>query len=160
MQISKNSVAVIDYILTGDDGHIYDRSDNGEFSYLHGAGNIIPGLENALEGKQAGDSLDVSVTPGDAYGERDPERIQQVPRDMFEDDAVIEPGTRFHAQSADGHMMVVTVVSVEEDAVTIDGNHELAGMNLNFSVNVREVRAATDEEIEHGHVHASGGCQH
>ena len=160
MQIAANRVAVIDYTLKDDDGDVLDASQNGEFLYLHGAHNIIPGLEAALEGKQAGDSIDVSIEPKDAYGERDPERIQVVPRDMFQTDEEIQPGMQFHAQSPDGHMMVITVTEVDDDEVTIDGNHEMAGMNLHFTVDVVDVREATAEEIEHGHVHGPGGHDH
>ena len=160
MIISKDCVAIIDYILKGDDGDVLDDSQNGEFVYLHGAQNIIPGLEEALVGKQAGDQVAVSLEPKDAYGERDPERIQVVPRDMFETDEEIVPGMQFNAQSPEGQMMVITVSEVDDDEVTIDGNHAMAGMNLHFDVNVIEVREATAEELEHGHVHAEGGCGH
>ena len=160
MQIAANRVAVIDYTLKDDDGDILDASQNGEFLYLHGAHNIIPGLEAALEGKQAGDSIDVSIEPRDAYGERDPERIQVVPRDMFQTDEEIQPGMQFHAQSPDGHMMIITVTEVDDDEVTIDGNHEMAGMKLHFSVDVVDVREATAEEIEHGHVHGPDEHDH
>lgn len=160
MQIAKDRVAVIDYTLKDDDGDILDASQDGEFLYLHGAHNIIPGLEVALEGKQAGDSIDVSIEPKDAYGDRDPERVQVVPRDMFETDEEILPGMQFHAQSPEGHMMVITVAEVDDDEVTIDGNHAMAGMNLHFSVDVIDVREATSEELEHGHVHADGSCEH
>jgi FKBP-type peptidyl-prolyl cis-trans isomerase SlyD len=160
MLITKDKVAVIDYTLKGDDGDILDASQNGEFVYLHGAQNIIPGLEVALEGKQAGDSISVSIEPKDAYGELDPERVQVVPRDMFDTDEEISPGMQFHAQSPEGHMMVITVAEVDDDEVTIDGNHAMAGMNLHFSVDVVEVREATAEELEHGHVHVGGSCEH
>ena len=124
-------------------------------------GYKIPEMfEAALEGKQAGDSIDVSIEPKDAYGERDPERVQVVPRDMFETDEEILPGMQFHAQSPEGHMMVITVAEVDDDEVTIDGNHAMAGMNLHFSVDVIDVREATAEELEHGHVHAGGSCEH
>ena len=160
MLISKDCVAIIDYILKDDDGDVLDDSQNGEFVYLHGAQNIIPGLEEALVGKQAGDQVTVSLEPKDAYGEVDPERIQIVPRDMFETDEEIVPGMQFNAQSPEGQMMVITVSEVDDDEVTIDGNHAMAGMNLHFDVNVIEVREATAEELEHGHVHAEGGCGH
>lgn len=160
MQITTGKVAIIDYTLKGDDGDILDASQGGDFAYLHGADNIIVGLENALEGKQAGDDVQVSVEPKDGYGARDPDRVQVVPRDMFESDADIQPGMEFHAQSPEGHMMIISVTEVDGDEVTIDGNHVMAGMNLHFDVNVIEVREATAEEMEHGHVHAEGGCGH
>jgi len=160
MLIGNGKVAIIDYTLKDDEGDVLDASQNGEFIYLHGAQNIIPGLEVALEGKQAGDSVSVSIEPKDAYGERDPERIQVVPRDMFETDDEIVAGMQFHAQSPEGHMMVITVAEVDDDEVTIDGNHAMAGMNLHFSVDVVDVREATAEELEHGHVHSEDGCGH
>ena len=160
MQIIKDRVAVIDYVLTDDDGDILDESQNGEFAYLHGAQNIIPGLESALEGKQAGEKLNVSLEPKDAYGEIDPQRIQVVPRDMFQTDEEIVPGMQFHAQSPEGHMLMITVSEVDDDEITIDGNHAMAGMNLHFAVDVIEVRAASTDELEHGHVHTEDGCGH
>jgi len=160
MNIGKDCVAIIDYTLKDDDGDVLDDSQNGEFVYLHGAQNIIPGLEAALSGKQAGDQVNVSLEPKDAYGERDPERIQVVPRDMFETDEEIVAGMQFHAQSPDGQMMVITVSEVDDDEITIDGNHAMAGMNLHFDVSVVDVREATVEELAHGHVHTEGGCDH
>ncbi len=160
MQIAANSVVTMDYTLKDDDGEVMDNSENGEFAYLHGAQNIIPGLETALDGKQAGDSVSVSIEPKDAYGAVDPERIQVVPRNMFEEGADIQPGMQFQAQSPEGEMMVITVTEIDGDEVTIDGNHTMAGMNLHFDVNIVDVREATEEELSHGHVHAEGGCGH
>jgi FKBP-type peptidyl-prolyl cis-trans isomerase SlyD len=160
MQIAKDMVAVIDYVLKDDGGDLLDESHGGEFAYLHGAQNIIPGLEAALEGRQAGDRVSVSIEARDAYGEVDPERIQVVPRDMFETEEEIVPGMQFHAQSPEGHMIVITIAEVDDDEITIDGNHVMAGINLNFDVEVISVRAASDEELSHGHVHAAGGCGH
>lgn len=160
MLIGKDCVAIIDYTLKDDEGDVLDESQNGEFVYLHGAQNIIAGLEVALEGKQAGDEISVSIKPKDAYGERDPDRIQVVPRDMFESDDEIVAGMQFHAQSPDGDMMVITVAEVDDDEVTIDGNHAMAGMDLHFEVSVVEVREATAEELSHGHVHTAEGCGH
>lgn len=160
MQIIKNKVAILDYTLKDDEGEIIDESQNGEFAYLHGAQNIIPGLEGALEGKQAGDKVSVSIEPADAYGEKDPDRIQVVPREMFEAGTDIQQGMEFHAQSPDGQMMIISVVEVNGDEITIDGNHALAGMSLHFDVDVVDVREATAEEMEHGHVHGPGGHHH
>lgn len=160
MQVANNCVVVIDYVLRDDDGDILDASQDGDFAYLHGAENIISGLENALSGKQAGDKVSVRIEPKDAYGAIDPDRIQVVPRDMFEADADIQAGMQFHAQSPEGHMMVITVTEVDGDEITIDGNHAMAGMNLNFEVDVVEVREASAEELSHGHVHSAGSCDH
>ncbi len=160
MQIEANSVVTLQYTLKDNEGNIIDQSDDGSFLYLHGAMNIIPGLENALTGKVAGDALQVSVTPEEGYGVKDPERIQEVPKEMFEGSDEIAAGTQFHAQSPDGQAVVVTVVEVKDDVVVIDGNHALAGVDLNFDVKVMDVRAASEEEISHGHVHGEHGHNH
>lgn len=160
MQIANDVVVSIEYTLTDDQGNVIDSSVGGEpLAYLHGAGNIIPGLEDALEGKAVGDSFKVSVTPAEGYGEKDEGLLQVVPRSMFRGVDDIEPGMQFHAQTDHG-MQVITVAKVEGDNVTVDGNHPLAGQNLNFDVKVLEVRAATAEELEHGHVHGAGGHHH
>jgi FKBP-type peptidyl-prolyl cis-trans isomerase SlyD len=160
MQIEQNSVVTLHYTLKDNDGNIIDQSDDGSFLYLHGAMNIIPGLENALAGKSAGDEFSVSVSPEEGYGAKDPERIQEVPKEMFENADEIKPGVQFHAQGPDGNAVVVTVIEVKDDAVVIDGNHALAGVDLNFSVTVVDVREATEEEISHGHVHGEHGHHH
>ena len=160
MQIEQNSVVTLHYTLKDNDGNIIDQSDDGSFLYLHGAMNIIPGLENALAGKSAGDEFSVTVSPEEGYGAKDPERIQEVPKEMFENADEIKPGVQFHAQGPDGQAVVVTVIEVKDDAVLIDGNHALAGVDLNFSVTVVDVREATEEEVSHGHVHGEHGHQH
>jgi len=154
MQIARDTVAAIDYKLTDNDGQVLDTSEGREpLSYLHGAGNLIPGLEKALEGQAEGDSLNVTVEPEEAYGERDERLVQQVPMAAFEGVEQVEAGMRFQATDEQGQGRVVTVTEVEGDQVTVDANHPLAGQPLNFEVSVVEVRDATPEEIEHGHVH-------
>ena len=160
MQIESNSVVTLHYTLKDNDGNIIDQSDDGSFLYLHGAMNIIPGLENALTGKSAGDEVSVTVSPEEGYGAKDPERIQEVPKEMFENSDEIAIGTQFHAQSPDGGAIVVTVTEVKDDVVVIDGNHALAGVDLNFDVKVIEVRQASEEEMAHGHVHGPHGHHH
>jgi FKBP-type peptidyl-prolyl cis-trans isomerase SlyD len=160
MQIGNQKVVTLNYTLKDDAGNVIDQSQDGNFSYLQGASNIIPGLERALEGKQAGDQFSVSIPPAEAYGERDESRVQAVPREMFPEDAEVAPGVQFHAQGPDGQSLVVTVVKTVEDTVTVDGNHPLAGVQLNFDVTVTDVRDALPEEIDHGHVHGPGGHQH
>lgn len=160
MQIADNTVVTIDYTLKDDTGNILDSSNDGQFTYLHGANNIIPGLENALTGKSSGDEIDVSVSPAEGYGERNDSMVQAVPRDMFDSEQEIQVGMQFHAQSPEGDMIVVTVTDVDGDDITVDGNHPLAGKNLNFDVKVVDVREATSEEIDHGHVHGPGGHHH
>lgn len=160
MRIGKNTVATIDYKLTDENNAVIDSSEGGEpLSYLHGANNIIPGLEQALTGKQAGDAIKVSIPPAQGYGERDPELMTVVPKTQFESPDSIEVGMQFQTHSDDG-AQVVTVVDVDAEKVTVDGNHPLAGMTLNFDVKVVEVRAATAEEISHGHVHGPHDHHH
>ncbi len=122
--------------------------------YLHGHNNIIPGLETALEGHEAGDTLSVTVSPEDGYGERDDENVQVLPRADFDDD--VEIGASYFAQAEDGSVNPFTVVSVSGDDVTVDFNPPLAGQTLNFDVTVKDVRDATAEELEHGHAHGEG----
>jgi FKBP-type peptidyl-prolyl cis-trans isomerase SlyD len=161
MVITRNKVVRFDYTLTNDASQVLDSSSGGEpLTYLHGTGNIIPGLENALEGKRAGDSLKVRVAAADAYGERDDAMVQQVPREMFEDNQDITVGMQFHSGDNEGHVHVVTVVAVDADSITVDGNHPLAGVPLNFDVTIVDVRDATPEELAHGHVHGPGGHHH
>jgi len=160
MQIEPNSVVTLHYILKDNEGNIIDQSDDGSFLYLHGAMNIIPGLENALTGKSAGDEISVTVSPEEGYGVKDPERIQEVPKEMFENSDEIAVGSQFHAQSPDGGAIVVTVTEVKDTVVVIDANHALAGIDLNFDVKVIDVRQASEEEMAHGHVHGPHGHHH
>lgn len=160
MQIATNCVAYIHYTLTDEGGSVLDSSSGGEpLAYLHGAHNIIPGLEKALEGKKAGDKLSVKVAPEEGYGVRDESLIQQVPRRAFQGVKDIKPGMSFHANSSQGPTQV-TVTQVQGDMVTVDGNHALAGQTLNFEVEIAKVREATAEELMHGHVHGAGGHHH
>ena len=161
MLIANQHVVAIDYTLSNDAGEVIDSSQGTEpLVYLHGAGNIIAGLENALSGKTVGDELDVSIEPEDAYGEYSAELITNVGREMFEGVDQLEVGMQFHASAPDGGMQIVTIRDIDGDQVTIDGNHPLAGQQLNFKVKVVSVRAASEEELAHGHVHGEGGHQH
>jgi|TARA_B110000046_G_scaffold178639_1_gene206731 FKBP-type peptidyl-prolyl cis-trans isomerase SlyD len=161
MTIKENSAVSFHYTLTDDDGQTLDSSAGKDpLAYLHGAGNIIPGLESALAGKKIGDAMVVAVTAAEGYGEIQQELIQEVPRDAFQGVDSIEVGMQFEAQTGQGGSVPVTVTAVTDDAVTVDGNHPLAGKNLNFDVAIEDVRDATEEELEHGHVHGSGGHEH
>jgi FKBP-type peptidyl-prolyl cis-trans isomerase SlyD len=160
MQIAKNKVAKIDYTLTDPNGQVIDSSQGREpLAYLHGASNIIPGLESALEGKAVGDVVNVTVPPEQGYGVHDPKLVQPVPRSNFQGVADIQPGMQFEARTPDG-ARIVKVVAVDEQNVTVDANHPLAGMPLKFDVTVKEVREATQEEVQHGHAHGAGGHHH
>ncbi|WP_420820267.1 FKBP-type peptidyl-prolyl cis-trans isomerase [Seongchinamella sediminis] len=154
MLIGDKVVVTIHYKLTDNSGEVIDSSEGAEpLAYLHGAGNIIPGLENALVGKAAGASLQVAVTPEEGYGEVHPQLIETVPRAAFQGIEQIEPGMAFEAQGSDGQARRIVVKEVNGDEIIIDGNHPLAGVDLNFDVEVVSVREASDEEIAHGHVH-------
>ncbi|MBC2600619.1 FKBP-type peptidyl-prolyl cis-trans isomerase [Puniceicoccus vermicola] len=160
MEIEKDRVVTMHYTLRGDNGSVLDSSEGKDpLSYLHGHGNLIPGLETRIEGKTAGEEMDVQVPSGEAYGAVDPEKKFDVPRSQFPPDAELEPGSQFRAEG-EGGPVVVRVDSVEGDTVKIDANHPLAGVDLNFKVKVVEVREATAEEIEHGHSHGAGGHSH
>jgi len=161
MQIQKDKVVIIDYTLKNDDGEIIDSSNGGEpLAYIHNSGHIIPGLENALDGKKAGESISVRVPPEEGYGVRNDALTQAMPREAFEGVETLEVGMQFHAEGADGDMQLITIAAIEGDEITIDGNHPLADQHLNFDVEIKEVRDASAEELDHGHVHGAGGHDH
>ena len=161
MTITQNKVVTIDYeVREADSQELIDSSaDNAPMVYLHGFQNIIPGLEQALEGKQIGDELEVTVAPAEAYGEYEDERVQQVPISAFEGVEALEPGMAFTAQTEHGSVSII-VTEVDDTTATVDANHPLAGQSLHFKVKVLEVRDASDEEIAHRHVHGEGGHHH
>ena len=160
MQISPNTAVSIHYTLTNDAGEEIDSSIGGEpLAYLHGTGSIISGLEKALDGKEVGDKFTVHIPASDAYGQVFEDRIQVIAREMFDGIDHIEVGMQFHADVSEGPG-IVTVVKVEGDEITIDGNHPLAGMPLNFDIEIIDVRPATAEELDHGHIHGAGGHHH
>ena len=157
MSIAQDQVVSIHYTLKDDAGEIIDSSPEGEpLAYLHGHGNLIPGLERELTGKRAGDKLQVTVAPADGYGEYDQALVQRVPRRTLKGLASLKVGMRLQAQTGHG-ARAVTVTRIAGDLVTLDGNHPLAGKNLHFQVEVTGVRAATTAELSHGHVHSPGG---
>lgn len=160
MKITDNHVVTLNYTLTNNEGEIIDQAMDGSFVYLHGAQNIIPGLENELSGKAVGDQLQVKVPPAEAYGERDEARVEDVPREMFPEDQLVEAGMVFHAQGPQGQTITVTVMDVSDETVKIDANHALAGVELNFDVEIIGIREAEEVEIEHGHVHGPDGDDH
>jgi len=160
MNIAANTVVSIDYTLRNDAGDILDQSSpEAPLSYLHGHNNVISGLEHALLGKAKADRLEASIAPAEAYGEYDAALVQALPRAMFQGVDDIDVGMQFQTQM-DGGVQVVTVKEVNDDTVTIDGNHALAGQTLHFDVTVKGVREASQEELDHGHVHGPGGHHH
>ncbi|MDX1693074.1 MAG: peptidylprolyl isomerase [Ketobacteraceae bacterium] len=161
MTVAQHKVVTLHYkVVDVDSGQVIDSSENSDpLVYLHGAQNIIPGLENALEGKDVGDEIEVTVAPEDAYGERSDERIQKVPMEAFKDIEKVEPGMAVTAQTEHGPVNLV-VTEVDESTVTVDANHPLAGKSLTFNVKIEEVRDASEEEKAHGHVHGPDGHAH
>lgn len=140
MEITASCVVRFHYVLTDDEGVVLDRSPEAQpLEYVHGAQNIVPGLEKAMAGRKAGDAFDVTVTPEEAYGVHNPQMIQSVPREAFQGVDTIEPGMQFRAQGPGGAMLV-TVVEVDDKQVRVDGNHPLAGRNLHFAVRIEDVR--------------------
>ena len=156
MRIAKDHIVSFDYTLTDDTGAVLDASRGAPLAYLHGNRNIIPGLENALEGLAAGDEKKVSVPPAQGYGEFDEALIIRVPSERMGGHAV-QVGMRFHAETNAG-LRILTVKEIKPDEVVLDGNHELAGKTLHFAVKIVDVRPATETELAHGHPHQEGGC--
>ncbi len=160
MKIADKHVVTLNYTLTDNEGEIIDQALDSSFVYLHGAQNIIPGLEKELTDKAVGDKLTVKVTPEDGYGLRDDNRVEDVPREMFPEGQDIDPGMVFHAEGPNGETITVSVLEVSDDSVKIDSNHPLAGIELNFDVEIMGIREAEGVEIEHGHVHGPEGHHH
>ena len=153
MEIANDKVVQFNYTLKNDEGQVLDSSEGREpLGYLHGRGAIVPGLEAAMAGKAVGDAFNVAVEPAQGYGEHNPEMVQAVPRDRFQDIDEIAPGMQFQAQTPAGPR-VVTVTAVSEAEVTVDANHPLAGQTLHFDIDIVEVRDATAEVLDHGHAH-------
>lgn len=160
MQIAQNTVAAFHYTLTDDAGQVIDSSNGREpLTYMHGKGQIVPGLEKQMEGRKAGDKFNADVAPAEGYGEHQAELMQEVPREAFQGVEDIQPGMQFQGRGPQGEINV-TVTRVEDDKVFIDGNHPLAGKALHFAIEVTEVREASEEELAHGHVHGAGGHHH
>ncbi|MDA1343140.1 MAG: peptidylprolyl isomerase [Proteobacteria bacterium] len=159
MQIANNTAVTIHYTLTNDAGEVLDSTAGGEpMAYLHGRGNIISGLEKTLQNKNVGDKFDVRIEPEDAYGEFSEDMIQVVSREMFDGIDDLEVGMQFHAAVNSGSG-IVTVMKIDGDDITIDGNHSMAGLALSFAIEVVGVRLATKDENSHGHIHGAG-CNH
>jgi FKBP-type peptidyl-prolyl cis-trans isomerase SlyD len=158
MKVGKGSVVSLDYELHLGDGKVIDASSPGEpMSYIQGEGQIVPGLERALEGLSAGEAKQVVVPPEDGYGEHDARGVQEVPRNAFPQDVQLAAGMELMAQGNQGESVPFVIREVKLESVVIDLNHPLAGKTLHFNVTVRDVRAATEDELSHGHVHGPGG---
>jgi FKBP-type peptidyl-prolyl cis-trans isomerase SlyD len=150
MNIANDRVVSINYTLTNAQSQILDATGVEPFSYLHGHRNIIPGLEKALDGKNRGDAFKIHIPAAEAYGERSEKLITTVPLDRFNGVNSVQAGMQFHAETPDGNAQLVTVTAVEGNTVTIDGNHPMAGQDLNFDVSVVDVREASEDELQQG----------
>lgn len=160
MKIAKDNVVSLAYQVRTKDGVLVDEATVvAPLEYLHGAGNLIKGLEDALEGRQAGDKFDTEIASNNAYGDYNDNLVQQVPRDVFVGVEDLEVGMRFLADTEHGPVPV-EITAIDGDQVTVDGNHMLAGQDLKFNVEVINVREATEEELSHGHVHGAHGHDH
>lgn len=153
MQVAQDRVVTIAYTLKDDEGNVLDSSENhGDLAYIHGHQNIVEGLEDALEGKDIGDTVTTTVEPEKGYGDRHDQLVFTVPRSNMPD-GDLEVGMQFAAQDKEGNQQVVTLVDIGDEEVQLDANHPLAGQTLHFNVTVNDIREASDEEVEHGHVH-------
>lgn len=161
MKIADKNVVTLEFELFDRDGGLIDSSQsNGPLVYLHGAEQLLQGLEDALAGQGLGEELSVELAPEQAFGQREEGLVDRVSRENFPGVEHIEAGMRFQTEMEDGSPMLVTVTEVDEEWVTVDGNHELAGRHLRFELKVADIRPATPEELEHGHVHGEGGHSH
>ncbi len=159
--VADKKVVLFHYVLTDDDGETIDSSRDGQpLAYLHGSGQIVPGLEAAMVGKQAGDSFQAEIAPEDGYGELQGPGPQPVERGAFPADAELVEGMMFHAEMPDGSAVALWITEIKGDEVFVDQNHPLAGATLHFDVEIMEVRDATAEELVHGHAHGPGGHHH
>lgn len=164
--IEENIIVTMNYSLTVDN-EVVDSSEDGDpIVFLQGAGQIIPGLEKAINGLKIGDKKHIVVSPEEGYGEYDEESVVEVPKDEFPSDFPLEPGLEITVQSEEeddefeDDMMEATIIAVNDETVTLDFNHPLAGKTLNFDVEILDLREASEEEIEHGHVHGESFSFH
>lgn len=158
MKIASNKVATIEYSVRSEEGDLIDSSGEQPMAYLHGHAQIIPGLEKALEGLAAGEKTETTIGPDEGYGARDENKVVKVERSQLPDDLSPEIGMILGATGPDGQTIPLWVVGLEDDTVVLDGNHPLAGRSLSFEAEVKEVREATPEELQHGHAHGEGGA--
>ena len=153
MKIAEDTVVTLTYSVTNAAGETIDTSGDAPLNYLHGHGQLVPGLEAGLEGCAAGAKLDIQVGADEGYGARDPEAVFEIDRDELPDDIEPEVGMDLAADDPEGHTVPVWITAVTPTSVTLDGNHPFAGMDLRFAVQVVSVRAATETELKHGHAH-------
>ena len=161
MEIKEGMVVCMHYTLKNDAGEILDTTEGQDpILILQGFGNIVGGVETAIEGRSAGDKLELDLEPEEGYGTRDEALRQEVDRSDFEDVDDIQVGMLFQAETNDDDDVPIRIVAIDGDTITVDGNHELADQRLHFSISIESVREAEPEELAHGHVHGSGAHQH
>ena len=161
MIIEQNKVVSMHYKLSDKDGNVIDHSEGREpLAYIQGIGNLIPGLEQELEGKTIGDKFSAVIKPEDAYGTRDEELIRVVPKSGFQGEEEMTVGMQVQIDTGEQGLAIATLTAIEGDDITLDLNHPLADLELHFDVDIQEIREATEEELAHGHVHGPGGHQH
>ncbi|MDB9865267.1 peptidylprolyl isomerase [Candidatus Thioglobus sp.] len=161
MKVTKDKVVSMHYTLKNDVGDVIDSSEGKEtMDFLQGHGNIIPGLETALEGSKKGDKVEVSIEPEEGYGLKMDDAIQEIPRTALQGIDEVKIGMQLQSQDQDGNPFVVTVIKLDDEKITVDANHPLAGETLHFSVSIEDVRDALEEEVSHGHAHSAGGHSH
>lgn len=159
--ITKNQVVTFHYTLKDKEGQQIDSSVGGDpMLYLHGHGNIVPGLESEMESKKVGDKLKVHVSPDKGYGQYDSEKRFCIERSHLPSDVEIQPGMVLELHAEDGDRMMAAIVAVDQKLIEVDANHPMAGVDLHFEVEILDIRPASPEEIEHGHVHGPGGHHH
>lgn len=160
MKVSQNKVVVMHYAVSTSEGVLIDSSyDHTPLAVIQGTGYLIPGLDDALIGRAVGDKFEVDVPAEEGYGLRFDDYVQTVPKEMFADVEGLEVGAELRAETDEGEQTVI-VIDISDDGITVDGNHPLAGIDLSFDVEILEVRDATENELQHGHVHGEGGCGH
>ena len=161
LTIQKNNVVSIDYTLKNDEGTLIDTSTGkSPLVYLHGIGTLIPGMENALEGKAEGDEFKIVISPDDAYGNHNKNLLHKVNRADLAHLPNLAVGMELEVKTEEGQPIIMTIVELSDDFAVLDGNHPLAGQTLHFEIQVRNIREASAEEISHGHVHGPGGHHH
>ena len=161
MPIEVNKVVTMNFTLTDDTGNVIDSTDTGQpFSYISGSGMVLPKLEEVVSGMIIGTKKQLKLEAKDGYGVYNDDAVQSVGKENFPEDFILEAGMEYMASNPDGVQMPFIIINVEDETVTVDFNHPLAGKNLHFDIELLDVRNATAEELNHGHVHGAGGHHH
>lgn len=155
--VQDNKVVLFKYTLRNSEGAELDTSGDESMPYLHGASNIVPGLEEAMSGKKVGESFNVVIPPENGYGMRQEDAVHEAPRDAFPDDIEVKPGMQFALEGPDGSAVPIFITQVSDQTVQFDTNHPLAGQQLHFDIEITGVREPTSEELDHGHPHGPEG---